>query len=568
MNPRNLILPISLLTTLGERDAATAKPQKDKRPNVIIILADDLGFSDLGCYGGEIQTPNLDRLAANGLRFNNFYNTGRSCPTRASLLTGLYQHQAGIGRMTFDNHLPGYRGTLSSDAVTIAEVLQTAGYRTGMVGKWHVAETPLRPDQRAWLNHQVFYDEFTDKSNYPTHRGFDDFYGTIYGVVDYFDPFSLVDGEEPVREVPEGYYITDDLSRKAVEYIDKYADEERPFFLYLSYTAPHWPLHARPEDIEKYKDTYKAGWEAVRNQRYQRIQQLGIFPGQEDFLSPRPFKDSWENDPNAEWDARAMAVHAAMVDRMDQGIGLVLEALEKNGQMDNTLILFLSDNGCSNEICQNYPPGENDRPDMTRDGRPIVYPRKKEVMPGPETTYASIGPKWANVANTPFRFWKAKSFNGGICTPVIAHWPKGIRKSLRGTVSGQLGHVMDIMATCIDLSQAQYPTQYKGHAIIPLEGKSLLPILKSGKRDGHDYLGFEHFKERAFITRDGWKIIQQGDANPWELYNLNNDRSEQHNLADRYPEKLQELIPEYEKWAKRCLVEPYPGQFKNQKHTK
>ncbi len=566
MNPRNLILPVSLLTTLAEHDVSAAKPQKDRRPNVIIILADDLGFSDLGCYGGEIQTPNLDRLAENGLRFNNFYNAGRSCPTRASLLTGVYQHQAGIGRMTFDNHLPGYRGTLSSNAVTIAEVLQTAGYQTGMVGKWHVVETPLRPDQREWLAHQVFYDEFADKSNYPTRRGFDDFYGTIYGVVDYFDPFSLVDGEEPVRNVPEGYYITDDLSRKAVDYVNKYAKEEAPFFLYLSYTAPHWPLHARPEDIEKYKETYKAGWDAIRDQRYRRIEQLGIFPRQKDFLSPRQFQDKWEDNPHAEWDARAMAVHAAMVDRMDQGIGLVLEALEKNGQMENTLILFLSDNGCSNENCQSYPPGENDRPDMTRDGRAIVYPKKKEVMPGAETTYASIGPKWANVANTPFRFWKAKSFSGGICTPVIAHWPKGIKKSLRGTVSDQMGHVMDIMATCVDLSKADYPSLYNGHEIIPMEGKSLLPILKSGTRDGHDYLGFEHFKERAFIAKDGWKIIRQGDSRPWELYNLNNDRSEQHDLADTNPQKLQELILEYENWAERCLVEPYPGQFKNKKH--
>ncbi len=561
MNPRNLILPVSLLTVAAAGQNASAA-QKDKRPNVLVILADDLGFSDLGCYGGEIQTPNLDRLAANGMRFTNFYNTGRSCPTRASLLTGLYQHQAGIGRMTFDDHLPGYRGTLSQDAVTIGEVLGTAGYQTGVVGKWHVAETPLKPDQREWLAHHVYHEEFADKVNYPTHRGFDDFYGTIYGVVNYFDPFSLVDGETPVREVPEGYYITNDLSDKAIEYVNKYADEEKPFFLYLSYTAPHWPLHALPEDIEKYKDTYKCGWDAIRNQRYERIKELGLFPGQEDFLSARQFKDAWEDNPDAEWDARAMAVHAAMVDRMDQGIGRVLEALEKNGQMENTLILFLSDNGCSNESCQNYSPGENDRPDLTRDGREIVYPREKEVMPGPETTYAGIGAKWANVANTPFRFWKAKSFSGGICTPVIAHWPKGMKKSLRGTVSNQMGHVMDIMATCVDLSKAEYPSTYNGHNIIPMEGKSLVPLLKNGERKGHDYLGFEHFRQSAFVAKDGWKIVRQGDGRPWELYNLNNDRSEQHNLAASNPQKLEELVAEYDKWAKRCMVEPYPGQNK------
>jgi len=566
MNPSKLMLPTSLLTVAvaGQANCLT-ESKKDDKPNIIVILADDLGYSDLGCYGGEIKTPNLDRLANNGLRFNNFYNTSRSCPTRASLLTGLYPHQAGIGRMTFDNHLPGYRGTLSKNAVTIAEVLNTAGYNTGMVGKWHVAETPLRPDQRQWLAHQVYYDEFADKVNYPTRRGFNDFYGIIYGVVDYFDPFSLVDGEEPVREVPEGYYITNDFSQKAVDYVNKYANDEKPFFLYLSYTAPHWPLHALPEDIEKYKDTYKDGWDAIRQARYERIKKLNIFPGHEDFLSPRQFNDNWENNPDKEWDARAMAVHAAMVDRMDQGIGHLLDALEKNGQLDNTLILFLSDNGCSGESAQNYSPGENDRADMTRDGQTVIYPKKKEVLPGPQTTYAGIGQKWANVANTPFRYWKAKSFNGGISTPLIAHWPKGLNKNLKGKVSNQMGHVMDIMATCIELSSARYPTVYEGNEIIPLRGKSLAPILKKGKREGHQYLGFEHFNERAYISDDGWKIIRQGEKNPWELYNLKTDCTELNNVADENPEKLKELTAEYDKWAKECMVEPYPGQNKKKK---
>ncbi|WP_183308161.1 arylsulfatase [Dysgonomonas hofstadii] len=566
MNPSKLILPASLLTvTVSGQASYSIESKKDGKPNIIVILADDLGYSDLGCYGGEIKTPNLDRLANNGLRFNNFYNTSRSCPTRASLLTGLYPHQAGIGRMTFDNHLPGYRGTLSKNAVTIAEVLNTAGYNTGMVGKWHVAETPLRPDQRQWLAHQVYHEEFADKVNYPTRRGFNDFYGIIYGVTDYFDPFSLVNGEEPVREVPEGYYITNDFSRKAVDYVNKYAGDEKPFFLYLSYTAPHWPLHALPEDIEKYKDTYKDGWDAIRQARYERIKKLNIFPEQEDFLSPRQFSDSWADNPDAEWDARAMAVHAAMVDRMDQGIGHLLDALEKNGQLDNTLILFLSDNGCSGESPQHYSPGENDRGDMTRDGKTVIYPKNKEILPGPQTTYAGIGQKWANVANTPFRYWKAKSFNGGISTPLIAHWPKGLNKNLKGKVSNQMGHVMDIMATCIELSGAKYPTVYEGNEIIPLRGESLVPILNKGKREGHQYLGFEHFNERAFISNDGWKIIRQGEKKPWELYNLKTDCTELNNVADENPEKLKELTAQYDKWAKECMVEPYPGQNKKKK---
>lgn len=537
--------------------ATARQKENDHRPNIIIILADDLGYSDLGCYGGEIQTPNLDKLAESGVRFNHFYNTSRSCPTRASLMTGLYQHQAGIGRMTFDNNLPGYRGTLSRNAVTIAEVLKQSGYATSMVGKWHIAETPLRKDQRDWLNHQVFHDTFSDLSNYPVNRGFDKHYGVIYGVVDYFDPFSLVEGEVAVDSVPKGYYMTQALSDRAVEDINQYAKGNRPFMMYLAYTAPHWPLMALPEDIDKYKDVYQVGWEKIRNDRYERQKKMNLFPGNSDFLSDRQFKDSWESNPNKEWDARAMAVHAAMVDRMDRGIGQVIAALKKNGMLDNTLILFMSDNGASNEMCEDYSPGENDRPDMTRDGRPIVYPRNKEVLPGPETTYASIGARWANVANTPFRFWKAKSYEGGICTPMIAYWPKGIKKNVGG-ITQAYGHVMDIMATCIDLAGATYPKTYKGHTIIPMEGKSLVPIFTKGKREGHDYYGFEHFNERAFISNDGWKIVRTTNGDKWELYNLTNDRSEKNNLSETYPDRVKSMVVQYEAWAKRCMVEPSP----------
>lgn len=553
------MLPIAVLTA-GEAAILSGTPKNDKRPNILIILADDLGYSDLGCYGGEIQTPNLDRLASQGVRFTRFYNTSRSCPTRASLLTGLYQHQAGIGKMTFDDGLPGYRGTLSREAVTIAEVLKQAGYETGMVGKWHVAETPLREDQTDWLNHKVFHETYSDLCNYPVNRGFDSHYGIIYGVADYFDPFSLVDGEVPVKDVPKDYYITQAFSDKAVEKINGYAKTEEPFFMYLSYTSPHWPLQALPEDIAKYEDTYKCGWEAIRNARYERQVKMGLFGDQKDFLSERQFDDKWSDDKDSEWDARAMAVHAAMVDRMDQGIGEVIEALRKTGQLDNTLIVFMSDNGCSSENCENMSPGENDRPSLTRDGEVMVYPKHKEVLPGPETTYASLGPKWANVANTPFRFWKAKSYEGGICTPMIAYWPKGINKNEKGGVTNQVGHVMDLMATCVDLAKTEYPKTYKGHDIIPMEGLSLVPILKKGSREGHQYLGFEHFRQKAFIGNDGWKIVRQGDKSPWELYNLNEDRSEKHNLAKSNPEKLNTMIAAYDEWANRCMVEPHPGR--------
>lgn len=533
--------------------------QNTKRPNILVILADDLGYSDIGCYGGEVKTPNLDRLAENGVRFTHFYNTSRSCPTRASLLTGLYPHQAGVGRMTFDDNKPGYRGTMTHNGVTIAEVLKENNYNTAWVGKWHVAETPLRPDQRQWLAHQVKHDEFAPKENYPINRGFQDCYGTIYGVVDYFDPFSLIHGEDPVESVPDDYYSTIALSDTAVAYVNKYAKSEKPFFMYLAYHSPHWPLHALPEDIKKYENRYKCGWQKIREERYARQKAMKLFGDCDNFLSDRQFNDSWENNPDKEWDAYAMAVHAAMIDRMDQGIGKVLNALEKNGQLDNTLILFMSDNGCSNEDCQHYSEGENDRPAETRDGRKIIYPREKEILPGPETTYASVGAKWANVANTPFRFWKAKTYEGGICTPMIAHWPNGIKLE-KGSINNSYCHVIDIMATCLDLSGAKYPKKYNGFDIQPYMGVSMKPIFEKGKLSNKRDLCFEHFNEKALIDCDGWKIVQTANSknNKWELYNLNIDRSEKTNLADKYPERVNNMIIRYIKWEEECKVIPRP----------
>ena len=524
-------------------------------------MADDLGYSDIGCYGGEIETPNLNRLAEDGIRFTHFYNTSRSCPTRASLLTGLYQHQAGIGRMTFDDGLPGYRGTMTHNGVTIAEVLKSAGYNTAWVGKWHVAETPLRPDQRQWLAHQVKHEEFAPKNNYPINRGFQDCYGTIYGVVDYFDPFSLIYGDQPVDTVPKDYYSTIALGDTAVSFVNKYAQSDKPFFMYLAFHSPHWPLHALPQDIEKYKDTYKCGWEKIREERYNRQKRMKLFGDIDNFLSPRQFEDSWEDNPDKEWDARAMAVHAAMVDRMDQSIGLLLKALEKNGQIDNTLILFMSDNGCSNEICQLYSEGENDRPAETRDGRKIIYPKKKEILPGPEISYASVGPKWANVANTPFRFWKAKSYEGGICTPMIAHWPKGIKQK-KGSINTAYCHVIDIMATCLDITNASYPDKYNGYDIQPYMGVSMLPIFEGEEQSVERDLCFEHFNEKALIDAEGWKIVQPSDSKTqaWELYDLNTDRSEMFNLASKYPNRVKAMVKRYLEWEKQCKVVPRPAK--------
>jgi len=467
-----VILSLIVLSSCAGSRGSNKGAEKDERPNIVLILADDLGYSDLGCYGGEIQTPNLDYLAENGLRFRRFYNTSRCCPSRASLLTGLYNQQAGIGEMTAAREEPGYRGYLTENTVTLAEVLKDAGYHTAMSGKWHVSNTieqPTKEAQLKWLNHQASHPYFSPVEQYPVNRGFERHYGNIFGVVDYFDPFSLVNGTTPVEKVPEGYYHTDAINDTAVSYIKTLSREDKPFFLYVAQTAPHWPLQALPEDIKKYENTYKAGWDAIREARYNKMVKQGIIDPATTPLSPRINKElSWEQNPDKEWDARAMAVHAAMVDRMDQGIGRIIQALRESGKLDNTIIVFLSDNGASPENCMRYGPGF-DRPGQTRDGKEIIYPVKKEVLPGPQTTFASIGERWANVVNTPYRYAKAQSYEGGVRTPMIVYWPKNIKT--KGGFTDYTGHVMDFMPTFLEVAKADYPATYKRAPDHPLHRK-------------------------------------------------------------------------------------------------
>ena len=536
-----------------------AEENKQDRPNIVVILADDMGFSDPGCFGGEIHTPNIDYLAQNGVRFTNFYNTSRCCPTRASLLTGLYNQQAGIGKMTMDEHEPGYRGYLTENTVTIAEMLRKAGYHTAMSGKWHVSNTftqPTKQQQLDWLNHQAYHDTFSPLAQYPVNRGFEKFYGTIWGVVDYFDPFSLVYGTTPVREVPKGYYHTDAINDSAAAFIHQFAGDDQPFFLYVGENAAHWPLMAKPEDIAKYKDTYKVGWEPIREARYKRMVAMGLIDSVQAPLSPRfPKKPSWENNPDTVWDARAMAVHAAMVDCMDQGIGRIIAALKETGELENTLILFLSDNGASPEVCARFGPGF-DRPGETRDGRKIVYATDKQVLPGPETTYSSIGPHWANVANTPYRFWKAESYEGGIHTPMIAFWPDGL-KLKKGSFNNHVGHVMDFMATFLDIAGAEYPKQYNGHQITPTEGISFLPVLEGKTAPSHAGLFNEHFGS-GYVRHEGWKLVRRHQDTSWHLYHIEEDQTELHDLSGQYPEKVQQLDSMWQQWAKKVHVFPRP----------
>ena len=520
------------------------------RPNILVIMADDMGFSDAGCYGGEIDTPNIDRLAEGGLQFTQFYNASRCCPTRASLLTGQYPHTVNMAENG---------QTLGRNGLTIAEGLQPAGYDTSMFGKWHLSRTEPLPDEQRqldWLNHQLDPDQpFAPLDSYPVNRGFDEHYGPIWGVVDYFDPFSLVDGTESVADagddLPDDYYITDALSRRSADAVRRSASREQPFFMYLAYTAPHWPLHARAEDIDKYRGRYDDGWDALRRERFERQKDLGLF-GDEATLPP-------VQDGNAEWDALSdneqqymaekMAVHAAMVDQMDQGIGSVIDALEETGQLDNTLILFLSDNGASPETPKDWGPGY-DRPSETREGEEIQYRDLDNV--GPETTFAGIGPAWASASNTPFRYWKAEQYEGGAHTPMIAHWPDGDIEA--GGRTDQQGHVMDVLPTCLDLAGAGYPDEYDGRDITPLAGRSLVPILQGQQRRGHERLFFEHVGGKAVIEGK-WKLVSlRPDDAPWRLYNLAEDPTETNDLSGEYPGRTRDLKNAWQAWAESVGV--------------
>jgi arylsulfatase A-like enzyme len=532
---------------------------KPARPNIIIILADDMGYSDLGCYGGEVRTPNINYLAANGIRYTQFYNTSRCCPTRASLLTGLYNHQAGIGKMTDAEDEPGYQGHITENTVTLAEVLKSAGYHTAMSGKWHVSNTngqPNKQDQLDWMNHQKDFGGFSPLSQYPTSRGFEKYFGTIWGVVDYYDPFSLVSGIIPIKSVPKDYYHTDAINDTAVAYIKSYARSDKPFFLYVAENAPHWPLMAKPKDIARYTDTYKSGWDAVRKARFERMVKIGLIDPKTTKLPDRINNDlTWENNPDKDWDAQAMAVHAAMIDCMDQGIGRIVTALKQTGQLDNTLIVVLSDNGASAEVCANFGPGF-DRPSQTRDGRPIVYTTKKQAVPGPETTYSSIGPRWANVTNTPYRYWKEESYEGGIHTPMIAFWPKGISVK-KGSFNNHVGHVMDFMSTVVELAGAKYPKVYKGHAIPPTSGISLVPTFSGKPSPEHKALFNEHFGARYARSGD-WKLVSVSKDTTWHLYSLAADKTETNDVSAQYPAKVQHLDSLWRHWADSHMVFPKP----------
>lgn len=477
-------------------------------PNVILILADDMGWSDIGSYGSEVETPNLDRLAANGIRFTQVYNTSKCFPSRACLLTGLYSQRTGYHR--------GYRQPMNN-ALTVGELFKLAGYRTLWSGKHHSTELP-------------------------TTRGFDHYSGLFEGASNHFNPGKRRPGEgQPAQKRPDrpwviegeviqpytpekDFYTTDAFTDYALNWLDQTPDTQQPFFLYLAYTAPHDPLMAWPEDIDKYRDHYRVGYEVIREARFRKQQELGLLP--EDYPLSEPMSKKWEqlSEKEQEEEALKMAVYAAMIDRLDQNIGRVLQKLETMGQADNTLILFVSDNGASAEV--------------------VRLPGSGQI--GSLTQWTSLGGDWANVSNTPLRYFKNWSYEGGIKTPLIAHWPKGIKKS--NQISDTPLHFIDFMATFQDLLGVKYPSQHRGQSLLPLDGISFLPILQ-GQADRISRtqpLYWEWNKGRA-IREGDWKAVAHGDE--WELYNLKTDPVEVHNLAASQTERLEKLKTQYQEWA-------------------
>lgn len=501
-----------------------------RRPNVVVILADDLGFSDIEPFGGEIQTPALSGLAATGVSMSSFYVTPRCSPSRAALLTGRVPHEVGIGILTSDDSPTGYPGSLSTEVPTLAELLSEQGYATGIFGKWHLSNEVHVPC-----------------ATWPTRRGFDEFRGILSGASSFFEP-PIVEGEEPVpvAELSEDFYFTDDITNHAVDFIRRHAEDSEPFFLYLPYTAPHGPLHARPEAISKYRELYAAGQEPLRSARLDRLHEKGLVP-EVHTLPPSTTVPEW-NDDEAAWQIERMAVYAAQVDSLDQGVGRILDSLEEMGVREDTLVMFLSDNGACAETMDpeivSHVFSELVAPRTTRQGEPVTIGDVPGVMPGPATTYQGYGRDWATVSNTPFRMWKRWVHEGGISSPFVVSWPSGGIKG--GGISHALGHINDILPTVLDASGLGSDGP----------GTSLLKVWENpGHPEGDRTLCWEHLGNAA-IRRGRWKLVREwGSA--WELYDIETDRIESSNLVAQYPDLVDELEAEWQAWADAHGVIPW-----------
>ncbi len=524
------VLSFSLCLVVGIASASAAA-QEQSRPNVIIVLVDDMGYSDIGCYGGEIDTPNLDKLAEGGLRFTQFYNSGRCCPTRASLMTGLHPHQVGIGHMTEPPERPvgvtgAYQGFLNDDCVTIAQVLKSAGYHTLMTGKWHLG--------------------YHSQTTWPCQRGFDRYYGCIAGGFNYFRPGGnrrMMLGNDLVS-TDSDFYATDDLTDMACLFLTEVTErDDKPFFLYLAYNAPHWPLNSKWEEYLKYKGKYTDGWQTVMQRRLAKQKAMGMWPGD---IKPAPHVGpKWEslNDQQRTDLDAIMAAYAGCIDSIDQNIGKLVAHLEALQRRDNTVIFFLSDNGSCQEggrLGQGNEAMIKDPPLETTDG-------------------VRLGLAWANASNTPFRLYKHFVHEGGACTPMIASWPSKIPTDKIGTFVRQVGYLPDFMATCVDIADANYPNDVPPH-----HGQSLLPLLTGSSEPIHsEPLYFEH-EGNASMRWGDWKLVRR-HKQPWELYNIAADRTELNDLSESENSRRTKMIDMWRAWATKHEVS-FPERFNMYEH--
>jgi arylsulfatase A-like enzyme len=524
-------------------------PEATKKPNIVVIMVDDLGYSDLGCYGGEINTPNIDALGYNGLRFTQMYNGARCCPSRAALLTGLHPHQAGIGQMTADLGVPAYQGYLREGCVTIAEVMKTAGYRTMISGKWHVSGSWDNRDRDDWI--------LGDKKHpLPKQRGFDRSFGLLDAADSFWNPKSLILEDVLIDVETNDFHMTDAIGDHAVNQIEESVEMDMPFFQYVAFTAPHWPLHAWEDDIVKYEGKYMAGYDAIRTSRHEQQKGLGVVDDKWD-ISPRD-SDSpdWDDVQNKEYEDIRMATYCAMIEQVDRTVGRIVDSVKKAGEFDNTVIMFLSDNGGCAELFQE----DSDWPDPSRwassttlDGEPVRVGDIPELRPGPDTTFQAVELPWANVSDAPFRLFKRWVHEGGISTPFIVHWPDGIEKS---NILNNPMHIIDISATCYDIAGAQYPKEHHDTEITPLEGESFLPALKGKELKREQPITIEHEGNRGIRVGD-WKLVAEWDKS-WELYNISDDRTEQNDLIYGEKDRAKALEKAYFEWAERAEVLPWP----------
>ncbi|MDH3582683.1 MAG: arylsulfatase [Phycisphaerae bacterium] len=508
-----LVVAAAFFLCLPVAPASGKQRMTGSRPNVVLIMCDDMGWSDIGCYGGEIRTPHLDRLAAEGMRFTQFYNNAKCTTTRASLVTGLYPRRSG--------------GLLNSSMVTLGEVLKSAGYQTSLSGKWHLGR---------------------GATTHPYHRGFDEYYGLLDGCCNFFNPARpdpsykggrvryFAHNDRRITEFPKGFYTTDAFTDHAIETVRRFSRSDKPFFLHLTYTAPHYPLHAKPEDIARYRGTYRMGWDLLRRDRYERQVKMGLIDRETYPLSQRDSRSYAWKTAKRDFEDHRMAVYAAMIDSMDQNIGRLMAALAELQVDEQTLVMFLSDNGgCAEE------PGGRD-------------PAKRR--PGPEDDYVAVGPAWGWASNAPFRRYKSWVHEGGVNTPFIARWPGKIRP---GTINRDVAHIIDIMPLLTELAGTAYPRTYEGHEILPVEGLSMLPLLAGEQRPGHAELCWEWSGNRAIRSGD-WKLVRDKSAREWELYDLSRDRTETRDLAAKHPQRVESMSAAWFDWAKRTGLKVRPAK--------